>query len=181
MLQAGVGAPLLKLWVLAALDPAATAKGDLGEGDLGVSGIGRARARLTRAARRHPTLSAILPPPILTTRSEGVGVDPNDSARSVADPGDASCAPPLAVRAGWVRDALRASSACGDPRAATAAVTAVNNAVFEVDAARRVLLTLVPIRPRSRGERRSLRTFARRFSPPTPRFQSPPSMPFNSN
>ena len=45
---------------------------------------------------------------------------------------------------------------------------------------RRVVLTLVPIRPRSRGERRSLRTFARRFSPPIPRFQSPPSTPFNS-
>ena len=41
--------------------------------------------------------------------------------------------------------------------------------------------TLVPIRPRRRGERRSLRTFARRISPPTPRFQSPPSTPFNSN
>ena len=41
--------------------------------------------------------------------------------------------------------------------------------------------TLVPIRPRSRGERRSLRTFARRISPPTPRFQSPSSTPFNSN
>ena len=40
--------------------------------------------------------------------------------------------------------------------------------------------TLVPIRPRWRGERRSLRTFARRLSPPTPRFQSPPSTPFNS-
>jgi ABC-type hemin transport system ATPase subunit len=43
-------------------------------------------------------------------------------------------------------------------------------------------LTLVPIRPRWHGERRSLRTFARRVSPPrVPRFQSPPSAPFNSN
>ena len=42
-------------------------------------------------------------------------------------------------------------------------------------------LTLVPMRPRWRGERRSLRTFARRISPPTPRFQSQPSTPFNSN
>jgi hypothetical protein len=42
-------------------------------------------------------------------------------------------------------------------------------------------LTLVPIRPRRRGERRSLRTFlSRRISPPTPRFQSPTSAPFNS-
>jgi len=48
---------------------------------------------------------------------------------------------------------------------------------------RRVLLTLVPIRPRSRGERRSLRTFSpgaslrphHGFNP------SPPSTPFNSN
>jgi hypothetical protein len=45
-------------------------------------------------------------------------------------------------------------------------------------------LTLVPIRPRSRGGRRSLRTFSgvSRVSPPTPRcFQSPPSVPFNAN
>ena len=59
--------------------------------------------------------------------------------------------------------------------------------------------TLVPIRPRRRCERRSLRTFAvvslrpgslafilkdfcRGFSPPrVPRFQSPPSAPFNAN
>ena len=42
-------------------------------------------------------------------------------------------------------------------------------------------LTLVPIRPRRRGERRSLRTLSRRVSPPTPRFQSRhTSTPFNS-
>jgi hypothetical protein len=42
-------------------------------------------------------------------------------------------------------------------------------------------LTLVPIRPRRRGERRSLRTFLSwRISAPTPRFQSPTSAPFNS-
>ena len=40
--------------------------------------------------------------------------------------------------------------------------------------------TLVPIRPRSRGERRFLKDFARRVSPPIPRVQSPPSTPFNS-
>jgi hypothetical protein len=42
--------------------------------------------------------------------------------------------------------------------------------------------TLVPVRPRRRGERRSLRTFgSRRISPPrVPRFQYPPSMPSNS-
>ena len=44
-----------------------------------------------------------------------------------------------------------------------------------------VFCTLVPIRPRRRGERRSLRTFPVAFSPPTPRFQSPPSAPFNSD
>ena len=44
----------------------------------------------------------------------------------------------------------------------------------------RSVTTLVPIRPRSRGERRSLRTLPARISPPTPRFQSPPSTPFNS-
>jgi|TARA_B100001142_G_scaffold252727_1_gene253247 hypothetical protein len=44
--------------------------------------------------------------------------------------------------------------------------------------------TLVPVRPRRRGERRSLRTFLPGvcFSLPTPRwFRSPPSMPFNSD
>ena len=44
--------------------------------------------------------------------------------------------------------------------------------------------TLVPVRPRRRGERRSLRTFPPGvcFSLPTPRwFRSPPSMPFNSD
>ena len=42
-------------------------------------------------------------------------------------------------------------------------------------------ITLAPIRPRSRGERRSLRTFARRISPLIPRFQSRhTTTPFNS-
>ena len=40
--------------------------------------------------------------------------------------------------------------------------------------------TLVPIRPRWRCGRRSLRTFVWRISPATPRVQSPLSMPFNS-
>ena len=40
--------------------------------------------------------------------------------------------------------------------------------------------TLVPIRPRWRGERRSLRTFAV-VSPPTPRFQSPTATPLNAH
>eukprot|EP00982_Pelagococcus_subviridis_P007092 30446-Pelagococcus_subviridis.AAC.2 len=46
-----------------------------------------------------------------------------------------------------------------------------------------IFITPVPVRPRRRGERRSLRTdfFSRRISPPTsPRFQYPPSAPFNS-
>ena len=52
---------------------------------------------------------------------------------------------------------------------------------FGVAQARSMYLTLVPIRPRPRGERRSLSTFAvRRFSLPTPRFQRPTAMPFNS-
>ena len=55
---------------------------------------------------------------------------------------------------------------------------------------RRVLLTLVPIRPRRRGERRSLRTFSPgaslrpgslAFNPDTPRrLSTPPLTPFNS-
>jgi hypothetical protein len=49
--------------------------------------------------------------------------------------------------------------------------------------ARSVLITLVPVRPLSRDERRFLRTFSPgvRHSPPTPRwFQYPPSTPLNS-
>jgi hypothetical protein len=52
-----------------------------------------------------------------------------------------------------------------------------------IAALRCVLLALVPVRPRSRGARRSLRTLLPGvcFSPPTTtRFQSPPSAPFNS-
>ena len=57
MLGAGVGAPLLRLWAFAALDPAASggrsdktgAGGDGGDGGgSGTAGIGRARARLGR-------------------------------------------------------------------------------------------------------------------------------------
>jgi hypothetical protein len=50
--------------------------------------------------------------------------------------------------------------------------------------ARSIYFTLVPIRPRSRRELHSLRTFSSpggRFSPPiTPRFRSPTTTPFNS-
>ena len=42
-------------------------------------------------------------------------------------------------------------------------------------------ITLVPVRPRRRGERRSLRTFAGVSLRPPLAFQSPPSTPFNSN
>ena len=45
---------------------------------------------------------------------------------------------------------------------------------------RRVLLTLVPIRPRRRGERRSLRTFAGVSLRPPLAFNPAPSTPFNS-
>ena len=45
---------------------------------------------------------------------------------------------------------------------------------------RRVLLTLVPIRPRSAWRTPILKGFTRRISPPTPRFRSPPSAPVNS-
>ena len=42
-------------------------------------------------------------------------------------------------------------------------------------------ITLVPIRPRRRGERRSLRTFPGVSLRSSHRFQRPPSTPFNSN
>ena len=57
VLGAGVGAPLLKLWTFATLDPAAG--GDAGDGSTGGSrsGFAKARARLT-AVRAHPRASA---------------------------------------------------------------------------------------------------------------------------
>jgi hypothetical protein len=55
VLSAGAGAPLLKLWVLATLDPAAAEGGTERNG---AGGFGRARARLARAVRRHPSLGA---------------------------------------------------------------------------------------------------------------------------
>jgi hypothetical protein len=58
----------------------------------------------------------------------------------------------------------------------------INNA-YGVQSKARSMYTLVPVRPRRRGERRSLlRTFpGGRVSPPrVPRFQSPPATPFNS-
>jgi hypothetical protein len=63
VLGAGIGAPLLRLWAFAALDPAAAGgRRDKGGGD-GTAGIRRARARLTKAVRKHPKLAAALPPP----------------------------------------------------------------------------------------------------------------------
>ena len=52
--------------------------------------------------------------------------------------------------------------------------------VSEIVIASGAFYTLVSIRPRWRGERRSLRTFAGVSLRPPPRFQSPPSTPFNS-
>ena len=50
------------------------------------------------------------------------------------------------------------------------------------DVERGAFYTLVPIRPRRRGERRSLRTFPGvSLRPPLARFQSPPATPFNAN
>ena len=67
--------------------------------------------------------------------------------------------------------------------ASTTAAAATLRAKYEKTKARSVICTLVPVRPRPRGERRFLRTFlpGGRFSPLTPRFQSPPSKPFNFN
>jgi len=69
-------------------------------------------------------------------------------------------------------------------RATTAAATfVVVDAAVGGDGVGGERSTPVPVRPRRRCERRSLRTLLPgvRFSPPrVPRFQSPPSTPFNS-
>jgi hypothetical protein len=76
------------------------------------------------------------------------------------------------------RDAAdaKAKAAAAKKKTSTRVAAAVKSGAF--------YLTLVPIRPRRRGERRSLRTFSPgvRLSPPrVPRFQSRhPSMPFDS-
>ena len=69
------------------------------------------------------------------------------------------------------------------PPPPTTAAAATLRAKYEKTKARSVICTLVPVRPRPRGDRRFLRTFlpGGRFSPLTPRFQSPPSKPFNFN
>ena len=104
VLGAGVGAPLLKLWTHAALDPAASSSGgrkglddadDVHDGGFDESGadakgLGRARARLTRAIRAHPKLALALLP--------------NDAA-TTSDPAHPRGAP-LATRTEWVRAAF---------------------------------------------------------------------------
>ena len=67
VLSAGAGAPLLKLWALAALDPAA-AEGSPSNNGTAAGGFGRARARLARAARRHPALGPSFRVASLTSR-----------------------------------------------------------------------------------------------------------------
>jgi hypothetical protein len=68
--------------------------------------------------------------------------------------------------------ALLAASDGTSPRTTRTAVALLRDALASDPGA--FYLTLVPVRPRRRGERRFLRTFSPggRFSPPTPRFQS---------
>jgi hypothetical protein len=77
-----------------------------------------------------------------------------------------------------------ASTSGGGGRAAHALKVQARRALkHKIAGLRRVLLTLVPVRPRRRGARRSLRTLSpgARISPPAPRFRSRrASTPFNS-
>ena len=133
VLGAGVGAPLLKLWTHAALDPAASSSGgrkglddadDVHDGGFDESGadakgLGRARARLTRAIRAHPKLALALLPNDAATTS-----DP-------AHPRGAS----LATRTEWVRAAFAGvKERCASDVAA--AVVAAANGVLDIAAAR---------------------------------------------
>ena len=136
VLGAGVGAPLLKLWTHAALDPAAGSSGrgrkgqmddsdDVHDGGLDETGgadargLGRARARLTRAIRAHPKLAPALD-----------GSNAN-AAHDAAHPRGAS----LATRTEWVRSAYAGvKERCGADVAA--AVVASANGVLDIAAAR---------------------------------------------
>ena len=97
----GIGAPLLKLWVLATMDPAA--------GESGATGISRARARITRAAKRHPILFPAFP------ASEKLeGCDKSDNAS-------------LHKRARWVAEVLhQAATTAVSPKVRVSAVAASN-------------------------------------------------------
>jgi hypothetical protein len=88
----------------------------------------------------------------------------------------------------WIHDPIAPTRECVEAVEAIRARTGgdVKYVVLATTQARSVVITLVPIRPRRRDERRSfLRTFSPggRFSPPTPpRFRSRrASTPFNSD
>ena len=82
-----------------------------------------------------------------------------------------------------VAEDLAAVSGCAIAAGALFATQVTGNAIFDAAGSGAFVFTLVPIRPRRRGARRSLRTFSPGASlrpSPTPRFQSPPATPFNS-
>ena len=148
VLSAGAGAPLLKLWVLATLDPAAAEGGTERNG---AGGFGRARARLARAVRRHPSLGA----KFFVDEDALVHGDAECDAFGVASPSRAvpqkkyslySPAPvPLETRGKWVRHVLarlcstRDVSAVVDrtePAAASLAALAAANSLWDAAPAR---------------------------------------------
>ena len=101
VLYAGVGTPLLKLWALSAMDPSA--------GESGASGVSRARARFSRAAKRHPVLFAAFPSSTLLD-----GCERSENAS-------------LEVRGRWVAEVLhQAATTTVSPKARLAAIAAAN-------------------------------------------------------
>ncbi len=101
----GVGVPLLKLWARATMDPAS------GES---ATGMNRARARIARAAKRHPVLFAAFP--------NSPSLEGCDSSESVS----------FERRARWVAEVIhQAATTAVSPRARLSAV-ATCNALFEV-------------------------------------------------
>ena len=101
----GIGAPLLKLWARATMDPAA------GES---ATGMNRARARIARAAKRHPVLFAAFP--------NSLSLEGCDSPEPVS----------IERRARWVAEVIhQAATTAVSPRARLSAVAACN-ALFEV-------------------------------------------------
>ena len=146
VLSAGAGAPLLKLWVLATLDPAA-AEGRERHAESAVGGFGRARARLARAARRHPVLRRAFrlrdAAAAVETAHGGIGHGPNDdddddAHRSAERLLVSPAAAPLETRAEWARAALARLCAAdpSDGAAAPLAALAAANALWEAAPAR---------------------------------------------
>ena len=117
VLRGGIGAPLLKLWALCAMDVAASEKGERRQQNalLRANGLHRARARLARACARHPRLFDAFSSSTML-KSEAM------DARNTAG---------VLKRSSWVIESLvRCCEVGGNPVATVAAINALQE-VFD--------------------------------------------------